>query len=519
MDGGRFRKWLIALSAMLATSLEAIDAFILNVSLDHVRGSLSAGVDEVTWVLTAYLVANSIIMPFTGWLAKRFGHKQLFLASTAVFTLSSLVAGAAPNLETLIAARFVQGLGGGSLLPLSQTIMLQTFPGKERAMAMAIWGVGVKLGPIAAPLLGGWISDNWGWRWVFYINIPIGIAALLLANHFLEGRREGAASTMRFDVFGAMLLTLGIGALQLFVDLGQREDWFNSRLILHLAIIAAAALVLFIIHELRQPQPIVRLGVFANPVFTAGCVLMFWMAFGQHGSLLLSPLFTKHVMDYTAFLAGLALAPGGLAHLLTMPVTGVFLNRIEPRWFMATGCMLAAASMYQMAGLTTEASFAQVTWPRFIQGIGFGLIFVSLTTVTLSSVPQQETASAAGLFNLLRNLGGSIGIALVRTSLERDSQTFQSQLVTHINPYEPSVQERLQQLAARFIAQGADAFTAHQQALTALYKTVQRQASLQAFLNNYYLLTLLFLVLIPFFFLLRRGRLPAGEQAPKVGKA
>lgn len=507
------RRWLVALAAMLATSLEAIDAFILNVSLDHVRGSLSAAVDEVTWVLTAYLVATSIILPFSGWLAKRFGPKRLFLASTALFTLSSLAAGAAPNLETLIVARIAQGLGGGSLLPLSQTIMLQTFPGKERAMAMAIWGVGVKLGPIAAPFLGGWISDTWGWRWLFYINLPIGIVAFLLAQRFLPGQREPAQGLKRFDTYGAALLVLGVAALQLFVDLGQGEDWFDSQLIIHLALIAAVSLGLFVFHELRQPEPIVRLRVFSNPIFAGGALLMFLMAFGQHGSLMLSPLFTKQVMDYTALLAGLALAPGGLAHLLTMPLTGAYLNRIQPRWFMAAGCALAAVSMYQMAGLTQEASFAQVTWPRFVQGIGFGLIFVALTTVTLGAVPQQDVAGAAGLFNLLRNLGGSVGIALVRTSLERDSQAFQAQLVTHVTPYEPDVQQRLMLLTGRFIAKGADAFTAHQQALAALYKSVQKQASMQAFLNNYHLLTWLFLALVPLFLLLRRAT--PGE--PRMG--
>lgn len=507
-ETSRRAKYMIAASAILATSLESVDGFILNVSLDHVRGSLSAGVDEITWVLTAYLVASSIALPFTGWLTRKLGQRNLFLASTALFTLSSMAAGAAPTLELLILARFFQGLGGGCLLPLSQTIMLQTFPGKQRGMAMAVWGIGVKLGPIAAPLLGGWISDNWGWRWIFYINLPVGIFAIFLAGRFIPGpvRDDEANPPAKLDAYGAMLLVLGIAALQLMLDLGQGEDWFESPLITHLAIIGVSALVTFTVHALRHPAPIVNLRMFGNPVFAGGTILMFAMAFGQHSSLMLSPLFTRSVMDYTAFLAGLALAPGGAAHLLIMPFTGMLLNRVDPRWFMSIGCALTALSMYQLSILDAEATFAQVTWPRFIQGGGFGLVFVALTTASLSSVPNRDTAAAAGMFNLLRNIGGSVGIALIRTSLERDAQTIQARLVVHVSPYDPDVYQRLQEHKASFLASGADAFTAQKQALGALRETVRHEALLQAFLHNYLLLTGLFLLLIPLFLMLRRAQ-------------
>ncbi|WP_428261402.1 DHA2 family efflux MFS transporter permease subunit [Haliangium sp.] len=499
-------RWMIAIAAIAATSLEAIDAFILNVSLDNVRGSLSAAVDEVVWVLTSYLVASTIVLPFIGWLSDRFGQKRLFMWSVLIFTGSSLLAGAAPNLETLVLARIIQGLGGGCLVPLSQAFMLQNFPGRERGMAMAIWGIGIKFGPICAPVLGGWITDNWGWRWIFYINLPLGTAAMLLASRYLPSDREHKRISRPLDVYGAFLLILGIAALQLFLELGHREDWFESTAIVQLGLIAVATLVLFIVHVLRHPHPIVHLRIFTNPIFAIGTLILFCVTMGQHSFLVLSPMFTKSILDYTAFLAGLVLAPGGFAHLLIMPVTGALLGRIDARWFIATGCVFVGLSMYGMATLNAEASFVQVLLPRFVQGIGFGLTFVALTTVTISSVPSAETTHAAGLFNLMRHLGGSLGIAFVRTSLERDTQTFQSDLVSHVTMGEPRVQLYLEALVAKFMALGADAAMAQQQAVKFLYELVRKQALLKAFLDNFYMLTWLFFVLAPLVLLLRERR-------------
>lgn len=516
----RVHQAIVAISTMMATFLVILDVTIANVALDHMRGTLSAGVDEITWVLTSFLVANAISLPITGWLTDLLGRKRLFIVATVAFTITSAAAGAAPSLAVMVLARFLQGLAGGPLVPLSQATMMETFPARQRGMAMAIWGIGIMFAPIIGPTLGGWITDNWSWRWVFYINVPVGAAAVLLAWLFVPDSATERPAVRRVDVPGLVLLVVGVAALQFVLDRGQIEDWFASPLIVWLSVASAVALVALVVWELRVEEPVVDLRVLRHPTFAVATAAMFVISIAFYGIMVLSPLFTQILMGYTALLAGLVLAPGGLSTLVTMPIAGVLINRIDPRWIIVTGCALNAYAMYLMATLTLEASYWHIMLPRFIQGLGIGFTFVPLSTVALGAVPMREMGHASGLFNFIRTIGGSIGIALVATLLQRGSQTHQARLVTHVSPYDPDVWNRHQALAATFAARGADPATADQQAWAHLYEMVQRQALSLSFIDNFWLLVWIFVAVIPFvLFLGRRPRIveaPAGVDRPAV---
>ncbi|MFQ5899407.1 MAG: DHA2 family efflux MFS transporter permease subunit [Candidatus Methylomirabilia bacterium] len=498
--------WIIAVAAMLATFMEILDVSIANVALNHIRGSLSAGVDEVTWVLTTYLIANAIVIPITGWLMDVLGRKRLFIISVGIFTLSSIAAGAAPTLELLVLARIFQGLGGGSLIPLSQAIMMETFPRRQQGMAMAFWGVGIMVAPIVGPTLGGWITDNWSWRWIFYINVPVGAVTIFLGQLFLSDPPGLRRAIRRIDAWGLLLLAVGIGALQFVLDRGQREDWFNSPLVIQLSVVSLLALVLFVFRELSTSEPVVDLRVLRHRTFAVGTGMIALMSVGLYGAVVLSPLYTQLVMGYTPLWAGLVLAPGGIATMITMPLAGVLINRIDPRWVLGVGVAIAALAMSLMAGLTLEANFWRIMWPRFVQGLGMGLMFVPLTTVALGAVARAELGHASALYNVMRNLGGSVGIALMSTFLQRGAQTHQARLVGHVSLYDAETWQRVHDLASRFIARGTDAVTAQQQAWGALYATVQKQALFLSFLDDFWRLSWIFLLLIPFLLLMGRPR-------------
>jgi MFS transporter, DHA2 family, multidrug resistance protein len=514
----RLHRAIVSVSTMMATILVILDVTIANVALDHMRGTLSAGVDEITWVLTSFLVANAISLPITGWLTDLLGRKRLFLVATVAFTLTSAAAGAAPSLAFIVIARFVQGLAGGPLVPLSQATMLETFPAHQRGMAMAVWGIGIMFAPIIGPTLGGWITDNWSWRWVFYINVPVGAAALLLAWLFLPESSTERPAVRRVDVPGLVLLVIGVAALQFVLDRGQREDWFASPLIVWLVVIAALALVALVIRELTVEEPVVDLRVLRHPTFAVATAAMFVISIAFYGIMVLSPLFTQILMGYTAMLAGMVLAPGGLSTLLMMPIAGVLMNRVDPRFMIVTGCAINAYAMYLMATLTLGASYWQIMLPRFIQGLGIGLTFVPLSTVALGAVPMRELGHASGLFNFIRTVGGSVGIATVATLLERGSQVHQARLASHVSLYDPDVWERFYKLAAMFEARGTDPATAELQAWASLYAMVRREALSLSFIDNFWRLVWIFLAVIPFvLFLGRRPRIaepPADVERP-----
>jgi DHA2 family multidrug resistance protein len=508
----RLQRAIVAATMMMATILVILDVTIANVALDHMRGTLSAAVDEITWVLTAFLVANAISVPITGWLTDLLGRKRLFIVATVAFTLASAAAGAAPSLAFIVIARFLQGLAGGPLVPLSQATMMETFPASQRGMAMAVWGIGIMFAPIVGPTLGGWITDNWSWRWVFYINVPVGAVAVLLAWLFVPDSTTERPAVRRVDVPGLVLLVAGVAALQFVLDRGQREDWFASSLIVWLSVVAAVALVALVVRELRVAEPVVDLRVLRHPTFAVATAAMFVISIAFYGIMVLSPLFTQILMGYTAMLAGLVLAPGGLSTLVTMPIAAALMNRLDPRWIIVTGCAVNAYAMYLMATLTLEVSYWDVMLPRFIQGLGIGLTFVPLSTVALSAVPMREMGHASGLFNFIRTAGGSIGIATMATLLQRGAQVHQAQLVTHVSLYDPGMWDRYQTLVDTFAARGADTVSAEGQALASLYEMVQREALSLSFIDNFWRLVWIFAAVIPFVLFL--GGRPRTAEAP-----
>lgn len=497
-------KWVVALTVILPTFLEVMDTSVVNVSLPHIQGSLSAGVDEVTWVLTSYLVANAIVIPITGWLASVFGRKRYLIFSIAIFTLSSIVCGAAPSLELLVIARIIQGLGGGGLQPLSQAILLEAFPVAERGMAMAIFGMGVVFAPILGPVVGGWITDNWTWRWVFYINLPIGILAIVLAVLFVHDPAYIRRAKIRIDYWGLILISIGLGCLQIVLDKGEREDWFESDFIVTLSLITVAALTLFTIVELRSRHPVVDLRVFKDRTFTTGNIIMFMGFFCMFGSFVLLPLYAQTLMGYTAVWAGLVLGPGGIASLMIMPIAGALMRKgIRPRKLLPLGLGLMACSLWLMSGFNLQTDFWSITFPRFLQGFGLGLFFVPLGASTYINIRKEDMGNASGIFNLLRNLGGSFGVAVSTTLLSQRSQLHQNFLVEHITPYSDTLRQYAQQMVQIF-SPGGEPDT--RMLLAAVYREVLRQANMLAFNDIFWLFAWLTAALIPLTYVMKRPK-------------
>ena len=499
-------KWLITITVMLPTIMEIVDTSVANVALPHMQGSLNAGTDEVTWVLTSYLVSNAVVLPMTGWLARMFGRKRFLITCIGLFTLSSLLCGAAPNLATLIFFRILQGAAGGALIPTSQAILMETFPPQEQGMAMAIFGVGAMFGPIVGPALGGWITDNLNWRWIFYINFPIGIVAVAMATYFIFDPPYLKRHRMQVDYWGLALLTLGLGALQVVLDKGQQEDWFNSSYIVAFAVVSVLALLLLVYVELKHKHPIVNLRLFRNVSFSAGNFVMFVVGFCLYSSIMLIPLFLQTLMGYDATLAGMVLAPGGVATLVTMPFVGAFIQRSDGRKVVLVGLLIGAFAMFMMQRFTLEASYWDFVWPRVILGVGLAMIFVPLTTVTLSTITREEMGNATGIFNLLRNVGGSVGIAIAATMLSRYSQFYENSLVGRITPYSFQTQAKLSALKTAAIARGFDPVSADRFSLAAMEGMVRRQAGMLAYNRIFWVVGIAFLVIIPLLLLLKRPR-------------
>ncbi|MBI5115166.1 DHA2 family efflux MFS transporter permease subunit [Candidatus Poribacteria bacterium] len=518
-------KWLIAATVMIPTIMEIVDTSVANVALDHIRGSLSAGVDEVTWVLTSYLVSNAIIIPITGWLARTFGRKRYLMFSIMLFTISSFMCGSAPNLGTLVFFRVLQGIGGGALQPMSQAILFESFPPRQHGVAMAVFGVGVMFGPIVGPFLGGWLTDNLNWRWIFYVNIPIGVVALIMAYSFIydpsylrrkgkgaqpQGERGKAIGEIqeeekeRIDYWGLALLVTWVGCLQIVLDNGHRKDWFNSHFIVILSAISVAAFAFFIVVELTTPSPVVNLRTFKNRSFTGGNIMMFVAFFCFFGSIVLLPLYLQLLMGYTATLAGMALSPGGIASLISMAIMGRLIGKFDPRFILAFGISLTCYSFYMMTQFNLASNYQFVLMPRVIQGLGIGCLFVPLTTLTVSHIPKQEMGNATGIFNLLRNLGGSFGVAFSATMLARHTQINQNHLVEHLAPTGISFQQAFQSLKLALPRMGVIPALQDDAALGVIYRELQRQALMLSFNDSFRYLFMIFFLTVPFLFLLKR---------------
>src|SRR5215470_16874045 len=456
---GVLRRWAITATVMMVTIMQVLDVTVTNVALPHMQGSLSAGVDEVSWVLTSYLAANAVILPATGWLAGVLGRKRFFLFSTVAFTAASVLCGLAPNLTMLLIARTLQGIGGGPLMPLSQAIMWEIFPFRQRGMAMAVWGMGIMMAPIFGPTLGGWIADNWSWRWIFYINVPIGVLGTFAASAVLFDppylRKPGG-----IDAPGLVLMVVGFLSLQLFLDQGERYEWFDSKVIVVLGVTAVLALIAFLIRELTAAEPILDLGVYRDRNFAASSLIMVFVMFGFFSSMVLLALFTQKVLGYDAWTSGLVLAPGGVGNLLSLVIAGRLINRMDQRLLLLIGCLLNAYAAWNMSVLTVGVDYWGLAWPRFVQGLGVGFIFVPLNAVALATIPRVSMGNATALLNVVRNLGGGIGVAVVSTLLSRRAQGPQSTLVAHVNPFDAETAARLSAWASHFAHQGADEFTA-----------------------------------------------------------
>jgi len=498
--------WLIAVSVMFATFMEVLDTTVVNVSLPHIAGSLSASIDEATWALTSYLVANAIILPMTGWLASRFGRKRLLMLSVMGFTASSFLCGLAPTLSMLILFRVMQGATGGALQPLSQAVLLEAFPPRDRGKAMGFWGLGIVVAPILGPVLGGWLTDTYSWRWVFYINIPVGIASLVMTQLYIFDPPYLRSEKRSVDYWGIGMLAVGIGALQIVLDKGQQEDWFSSSLITMLAVISAGCIVALIIHELMTDHPVIDLRVFKARSYAVGVFLMTVLGFVLYGSMVLLPIMLQTLLGYPPLAAGIAMAPRGLGAFFMMPLTGLMTGRFDARKLLAAGLAIGGGTLLWLAGLNLQAGYWDVFWPQLIQGVGMSLLFVPLTTVSMDPIPRERMGNATSLFNLMRNIGGSVGIAVTGTMLARHSQTTTSTLGSHVTMYDTASQTMFVQLRGGFMAAGADAVTATERAYGALFGMVQRQAAMVSFVGLFQLLGIMFLALLPLVLIMRKPK-------------
>jgi len=489
-------RWLVAIAVMSSAVMEVLDTSVVNVSLPHIAGSLSATVDEATWVLTSYIVANAIILPITGWLANVIGRKRLLLMVVTGFTVSSMLCGLAPNLPLLILFRVLQGTTGGGLQPLSQAVLLEEFPGKERGKAMAFWGLGIVAAPILGPTLGGWITDSFSWRWVFYINLPIGLLSLIMISLFIHDPHYIKRGALKVDAIGLGMLAIGMGALQVMLDKGQEEDWFSSRFIISLLVMAIVFLGVFIVRELLTPDPIVHFRLLRHRNFAAGVSLAWVLGFVLYGSLVLLPLFMQTLLGWTAETAGLWTSPRGIGTALLMPVVGYMLGRgWDGRWMLIIGFIATSIALFGFSNMTLQSGTWDIFLHQITQGLGMAFVFVPLTTLTMDSISKQETGYATSLFSVMRNIGSSMGISFVTTWLARRAQFHQSILATHITPYSLQFQQMVGQISNQISQRGGvDPTTANKQALAAIYGMVQRQAALLSFVEAFRVLAIMFLI-------------------------
>jgi DHA2 family multidrug resistance protein len=507
--------WIIALTVTLATFMEVLDTSVANVALPHIAGSLSAGQDESTWILTSYLVSNAIVLPMSGWFSQMIGRKRFYMSCVAIFTISSFLCGLAPSLGMLIFFRILQGAGGGGLQPSEQAILADTFAPAKRGMAFAVYGMAVVLAPAIGPTLGGWITDNFDWRWIFFINIPVGIISLLLTNRLISDppyMKEAKRTGFKIDYIGLGLLALGLGTLQVVLDKGQRDDWFGSHFIVIMTTISAVALVGVLIWEWCHKDPIIDLHLFKDRSFAIGNLLMFMVGFALMSSTVLLPLFMQTVLGYTAEKAGLALMPGGFAILVAMPVVGFLLGRYDARRLLLFGMCMLSFALFHMTRFDTSIDFRTVATARVFQAIGLAFLFVPINTAAYAFIPRNKSNAASGLINLARNIGGSIGISLVTTMLARRAQFHQASLAGNIHRGSPSLQAMIAATTHMLISRGSSASQASHQAYAMVANMLDQQSTMLAYIDNFWLLAVAVLIMIPFVFLMKKIK-PGGPIA------
>jgi DHA2 family multidrug resistance protein len=502
--------WLIAIAVMSPTVMVVLASTVVNVALPYIAGNVSAGTDEVTWVITSYLAANAIIMPVTGWLSRVFGRKRFIVGCIMTFSIGSLACGMAHSLGFLIIARIIQGLGGGAMQPVSQAVLLESFPPNKRGVAMAVYGVSIIVAPIIGPILGGWITDNYSWRWVFYLNLPIGLISLVLVYLFIEDPSYFRQSAARIDFIGLLLLVIWVASLLIMLDKGQQEDWLDSRLIRTLLVMFILGLAAFIMWELRTPQPVVNLRLLCNPTFTIGTSINTIAS----GAVLYSytaylPLFLQTLLGYPALQSGLTMAPRGLGALIAMFLVGQLISVINPRLLLIAGFLSLGYSLYAIGNLNLDIAPGNIVIPNFLSGAATGFIFVPLTTISMGNLRKEEMANATGIYNLLRNIGSAMGIAVMSTLMARGAQIHQTNLVAHMTPYDTAYQQRLEQIKSALTPQSGE-YTAAKQAVALLGKELLRQSTLLSYIDNFRYLALASVACIPALLFLGRQRLKAG---------
>jgi MFS transporter, DHA2 family, multidrug resistance protein len=512
-DHKHVNPWIVAIAVMFATFMEVLDTTVVNVSLPHIASSMAATTEEATWALTSYLVANAIILPMTGWLASTFGRKRLLMLSTAGFTLASFLCGAAPNLASLVIFRIIQGATGGALQPLSQAVLLESFKPEERGKAMGFWGLGIVVAPILGPVLGGWLTENYSWRWVFYINLPVGIASLVMTRMFVFDPPYLRKESKGIDYWGMGMLVVGIGALQYVLDKGQQEDWWNSTTITVLAVVSAVTLVALVIHQLMSKNPIIDLRVFKDRTYAVGVFLMTVVGFVLYGSLVLLPVMLQTLFRYSSYEAGKAMAPRGVGSLLMMPLVGWLTGHMDARKLLAVGLFIGGATTLWLGQLNQNAGYWDIFWPQFLQGSGMALLFVPLTTVAMATISRERMGYATSLFNLMRNIGGSVGIAVTATILQRQRQVIGAMMGENVTAYDPVTQSMFAQIRNGLIAAGADAVTATQRTYMILNGMLLQQASMVSFVMLFRLLGVVFLLVLPMVLLMKRPKRASGPVA------
>ncbi len=511
--------WIIAPVVAMAAFMEVLDLSIANVSLLHIAGSLSATPDQATWILTAYTVTNAIILPLSGWLATTFGRKRYFMASIGCFSVASFLCGLAPTLGLLILFRAIQGLVGGGLQPNAQAILSDAAPPEKRGMAFAIYGIAVIFAPAIGPTLGGWITDHMSWRWVFLINVPVGLLLLPFVKalitdppHMVAAQARRRERRDRLDYLGFSLIAVGLGSLQVVLDRGQQDNWFASHLIVAMTAVTLLTLASFVYWEWHREDPIVDLKLLKNPTFAAANFLMFMLGFILLATTVLLPLFVQSLMGYTAEEAGLLLSPGGLTIMLLMPLVGRLVSRVDVRFLISGGLVVVAVALFMLTRVDTQSGFFTLMWIRVIQGCGLAFLFVPINTAAFGVLPPEKSSNGSALINMARNIGGSVGISFVVTMAQRWQQFHQNLLVAHVRASSPELQAYLGRVRAYFAHRPGFPHAPRGQAYGYLYQTIIRQAGMLAYIDDFALLGLVTLAMIPFVFFLKSGRLAKGAH-------
>ena len=504
--------WLIAFAVMLATFMEVLDTSVATVALPHIAGNLSATTDESTWVLTSYLISNAIVLPSSGWLSSVLGRREYQLLSVALFTVASMLCGAAPSLGLLILARVIQGAAGGGLQPVSQAVLLESFPVHKRGQAMAVYGMGIIVSPLIGPLVGGWITDNFSWRWIFYINVPVGILALVMIHTFVKDppylKRQKRAS---LDYWGLGFLALALTTIQVVLDKGQEADWFGTDWVRWFVAIAAVATVMFIWHELRAERPLVNLRILKNRNLATGTFLIGLLGVIIYGTTALLPLFLQESIGYDAFNSGLAVAPRGIGAMLSMILAARLITKVDERVLIAIGVVIRGVSLLMLGHLDLQMSMGSVVWPNIINGFANGFLFVPLTTLTMKTLPRELMGAGTGIYNLLRNMGASFGISMVTTLLVRGEQLHQNTLAEHLTGTNPIYMERLHALVRYLSVQSGAAGVS--EAMGEIYRGLLQQAMLSSYIGDFRLLGYLSFACMPFLLLFRNTDKTRKERA------